>query len=175
MFFINFRLDSKNLREDSHGNMFVYGSTEKEVRSAKEALDLFEKGQKKRRVAQTQLNYESSRSHSIFTIRLVKCSPSSSDAIEIDVNRPCVVSQLSLVDLAGSERTARTGNTGERLREAGNINNSLMNLRVCIEKLRENQKYNRRGNVPYRTDKLTHLFRNFFEGTVMLHSFMDIL
>ena len=30
-----------------------------------------------------------------------------------------VISQFSLVDLAGSERTNRTGNNGERLREAG--------------------------------------------------------
>ena len=48
------------------------------------------------------------------------------------------VSQLSLVDLAGSERTKRTNNTGSRLREAGNINSSLMALRNCIEALREN-------------------------------------
>ena len=48
------------------------------------------------------------------------------------------VSQLSLVDLAGSERTKRTKNTGSRLREAGNINSSLMALRNCMEALREN-------------------------------------
>ena len=30
-----------------------------------------------------------------------------------------IVSQLSLVDLAGSERASRTGNEGERMREAG--------------------------------------------------------
>ena len=56
-----------------------------------------------------------------------------------DKNQICV-SQLSLVDLAGSERTSRTNSTGDRLREAGNINASLMTLRTCIETLRENQK-----------------------------------
>ena len=49
------------------------------------------------------------------------------------------MSQLSLVDLAGSERTSRTKSSGDRLREAGNINASLMTLRTCIEILRENQ------------------------------------
>ena len=49
------------------------------------------------------------------------------------------IGQLALVDLAGSERTGRTGSSGERLKEAGNINNSLMALRACIEALRENQ------------------------------------
>lgn len=41
-------------------------------------------------------------------------------------------SQLALVDLAGSERMARTGAGGERLREAGNINSSLMTLRRSV-------------------------------------------
>lgn len=35
--------------------------------------------------------------------------------------RVICVSQLSLVDLAGSERTNRSKNTGQRLREAGNL------------------------------------------------------
>lgn len=111
------KLESKSLREDSHGNMYVHGGTEKEVRNPKEALELFYRGQKRRRVAQTQLNFESSRSHSIFNIRLVRCSPADED--EVDDTKPCLVSQLALVDLAGSERTSRTGNTGDRLREAG--------------------------------------------------------
>ena len=51
------------------------------------------------------------------------------------------ISQLSMVDLAGSERTSRTNNDGERLREAGNINNSLMVLRTCLETLRDNQQH----------------------------------
>ena len=46
------------------------------------------------------------------------------------------------MDLAGSERTVRTQNTGDRLREAGQINQSLMTLRTCIETLRENQQSN---------------------------------
>jgi len=49
------------------------------------------------------------------------------------------VSQLSLVDLAGSERTSRTNSAGDRVREAGNINASLMVLRTCMETLRDNQ------------------------------------
>jgi kinesin family protein 20 len=36
------------------------------------------------------------------------------------------VSRLAVVDLAGSERTRNTGTTGDRLKEAGNINKSLM-------------------------------------------------
>lgn len=78
--------------------------------------------------------------------------------------RTVCVSQLSLVDLAGSERTNRTKNTGQRLREAGNINNSLMTLRSCLEILRENQMQGTSKMVPYRDSKLTHLFKNYFDG-----------
>ena len=50
-----------------------------------------------------------------------------------------VISQLSLVDLAGSERTNRTKNSGDRLKEAGQINKSLSVLKMCIDDLRDNQ------------------------------------
>jgi len=50
------------------------------------------------------------------------------------------VSRLTLVDLAGSERTKHTQTTGDRLREAGNINKSLMVLGQCMEVMRANQR-----------------------------------
>jgi kinesin family protein 20 len=42
------------------------------------------------------------------------------------------VSRLTLVDLAGSERTKHTHTTGDRLKEAGSINKSLMVLGQCM-------------------------------------------
>lgn len=52
----------------------------------------------------------------------------------------CVcVFRLALCDLAGSERCSRTHNTGERLKEAGNINSSLLTLGKCINAMRLNQ------------------------------------
>ena len=158
------KLTSKMLREDSYRNMYVHGAVEVEVKSPEEALETFYKGQKQRRVAETQLNIESSRSHSIFTLRVV-ATPM--DALGEDIlSSPhhLIVSQLALVDLAGSERTARTGNTGARLQEASKINQSLMTLRTCIETLRENQKTGGAKSVPYRDSRVTHLFRNYFEG-----------
>lgn len=47
---------------------------------------------------------------------------------------------------------------------SGNINNSLMTLRACLEILRENQINGTNKLVPYRESKLTHLFKNFFDG-----------
>ena len=60
------------LREDGNHNMYVHGCNEVEVKSPAEALEALYKGQKRRKVAHTSLNAESSRSHSIFTIRIVQ-------------------------------------------------------------------------------------------------------
>ncbi|KAM6426395.1 kinesin-like protein KIF23 isoform 6-T6 [Liasis olivaceus] len=155
---------SKILREDQNHNMYVAGCTEVEVKSTEEAFEVFWRGQKKRRIAHTQLNRESSRSHSVFLIKLAQ-APLNADGDNVLQERELIsLSQLSLVDLAGSERTNRTKAEGNRLREAGNINQSLMTLRTCIEALRENQTYGTNKMVPYRDSKLTHLFKNYFDG-----------
>jgi len=84
------------------------------------------------------------------------------------------VSRLAIVDLAGSERTRNTQTTGDRLKEAGNINKSLMVLGQCLEVLRANQQKmaaptpvggkKRLAMVPFRHSKLTEIFQNFFVG-----------
>lgn len=160
-------LQSKIIREDSSKTMFVHGVQEVEVKSMHEAIEAFQTGQKRKRVGHTLLNAESSRSHSVFTIRLVQAPTDSQGETVMQDRRTITVSQLSLVDLAGSERTNRTKNTGARLREAGNINNSLMTLRTCLEVLRENQSISSTGvqrKVPYRDAKITHLFKSYFDG-----------
>ncbi|XP_053684824.1 kinesin-like protein KIF23 [Sabethes cyaneus] len=157
-------MQSKMVREDGNRNMFVHGVTEIEVKTMEEALDVFVVGQKRKRVGHTILNAESSRSHSVFTIRLVQAPVDSQGEHVVQDRANVTISQLSLVDLAGSERTNRTGNTGQRLREAGNINNSLMTLRTCLEILRENQMTGSSKKVPYRDSKITHLFKNYFDG-----------
>lgn len=83
------------------------------------------------------------------------------------------------MDLAGSERSKNTKTTGERLKEAGNINKSLMVLGQCMEALRNNQKrqqalssqtrttlmpYGKISIVPFRHSKLTEIFQDFFTG-----------
>ncbi|XP_023930763.1 kinesin-like protein KIF23 [Lingula anatina] len=156
--------NSKILREDGDRSMYVSNCTEVEVKSAEEAFDVLLKGQKRRKVAHTALNTESSRSHSVFNIRLVQAplDPLGEEVLQ-DKSRVCS-SQLALVDLAGSERLVRTNNVGDRLREAGNINQSLMALRACMDALRENQLLGANKMVPYRDSKLTHLFKNYFDG-----------
>jgi hypothetical protein len=80
-------------------------------------------------------NDVSSRSHSVFNIKLVPNRGSATDPTDPSQ----VYSKLAIVDLAGSERALKTRATGERLKEASNINVSLMNLGRCLEALRWNQ------------------------------------
>ncbi|KAM8782266.1 kinesin-like protein KIF23 isoform 4-T4 [Rhynchonycteris naso] len=155
---------SKLLREDKNHNMYIAGCTEVEVKSTEEAFEVFWRGQKRRRIANTHLNRESSRSHTVFNIKLVQAPLDADGDNVLQEKEQITISQLSLVDLAGSERTNRTKAEGNRLREAGNINQSLMTLRTCMEVLRENQIYGTNKMVPYRDSKLTHLFKNYFDG-----------
>ncbi|KAH8861099.1 Kinesin-like protein KIF23 [Schistosoma japonicum] len=169
-------LTTRILREDTQRNVYVYGGVEVEVKSAEEALNVFSTGLKRRRIGQTALNTESSRSHCVFTIRLVRTDYDTKYDEAVQDKESVVISQLCLVDLAGSERTSRTGTHGNRLKEASNINNSLMNLRKCIKALRDIQTNGNKSRgtattpvgytrvVPYRDARLTYLFKNFFEG-----------
>lgn len=160
-------LQSKAIRKDFQNNMYVNGVVEVEVKSAAETFELFHLGQKRKRMAHTTLNAESSRSHSVFNIRLVQLQQlvqNNQGQQMIPDQNLLKVSQLSLVDLAGSERTNRTQNIGMRLKETGSINNSLMSLRACLEILRENQLTGSNKLVPYRDSRLTFLFKNYFEG-----------
>jgi hypothetical protein len=66
------------------------------------------------------------------------------------------VSRLSLVDLAGSERTKHTQTTGDRLREAGSINKSLMVLGQCMEVLTTQSLCQRTSNLAIRSCERTN-------------------
>ncbi|GAA6003651.1 hypothetical protein JCM10207_003528 [Rhodosporidiobolus poonsookiae] len=146
------------------GAKVVGGLREVRVMNAEDAHKVLHQGQSNRRVFSTLANRASSRSHSIFTLKLVRVplGLSASQTAE-----HTVVSKFSVVDLAGSERVVNTQTTGERLKEAGSINKSLMVLGQCMEVLRKNQE---RGEgrkpaiVPFRHSKLTEMFQSFFTG-----------
>uniref|UniRef100_A0A1I7UM49 Kinesin-like protein n=1 Tax=Caenorhabditis tropicalis TaxID=1561998 RepID=A0A1I7UM49_9PELO len=160
-------LSKRELRHDRQQQIYVDGAKEVEVSSSEEALEVFCLGEERRRVSSTLLNKDSSRSHSVFTIKLVMAPRAydSKNVYPVMDSSQIIVSQMCLVDLAGSERAKRTQNAGERLAEANSINQSLMNLRQCIDVLRRNQKSNSNmEQVPYRQSKLTHLFKNYLEG-----------
>ncbi|XP_068698526.1 kinesin-like protein KIF20A isoform X2 [Montipora foliosa] len=146
------------LGDDTNGNPYIKGLREIYVSNADEAYKILKIGQKNLRIASTRLNQNSSRSHCIFSIKVLRV---------VDVDDPHVarVSRLSFVDLAGSERYSKTQSKGDRLKEAGNINTSLMTLGKCLDYLRYNQRNPSQPLIiPFRESKLTRLFQAFFCG-----------
>ncbi|NWY74259.1 KI20A protein, partial [Erithacus rubecula] len=144
--------------EDQGGNCYIKDLKWINVQSTEEACRLLKIGNKNRSFACTRMNEQSSRSHSIFSIRLLKLT---------DEHQPRVlgVSELSFCDLAGSERCNKTHVFGDRLKEAGNINNSLHILGKCIAALKQNQNPKMKPSyIPFRESKLTRLFQPFFCG-----------
>ncbi|NXK07090.1 KI20A protein, partial [Herpetotheres cachinnans] len=145
--------------EDQGGNSYIKDLKWINVQSTEEACKILKIGNKNRSFACTRMNEQSSRSHSIFSIRLLKLTS--------DEHQPRVlgVSELSFCDLAGSERCNKTQAFGDRLKEAGNINNSLHILGKCIAALKQNQNPKMKPNyIPFRESKLTRLFQPFFCG-----------
>lgn len=145
---------------EGQGDVFIAGLREIRVGCAEDALRVMAMGQRNRVVGATRSNTESSRSHCLFSIKLVRFASSAPQT-------PLQVTNLSVVDLAGSERSKKTAAAGGRLKEAGNINTSLLTLGKCLEAVRHNQQHPRTNQklVPYRESKLTRLFKNFFEGS----------
>ncbi|CAK7302269.1 Kinesin-like protein KIF20B [Vulpes lagopus] len=145
------------LSQDVKGYSFIKDLQWIQVSDSKEAYRLLKLGIKHQSVAFTKLNNASSRSHSIFTIRILQIEDS-------EMPHVMRVSELCLCDLAGSERTMKTQNEGERLRETGNINTSLLTLGKCINVLKNSEKSKFQQHVPFRESKLTHYFQSFFNG-----------
>uniref|UniRef100_A0A8C5N137 Kinesin family member 20B n=1 Tax=Leptobrachium leishanense TaxID=445787 RepID=A0A8C5N137_9ANUR len=153
----SYKRKTLKLTQDIKGFSFVKDIQWIQVSDAKEACRILSLGKKFQSIAFTKLNSSSSRSHSIFTVRLLKIE---------DAGTPRVmkVSELALCDLAGSERCTKTQNEGERLKESGNINTSLLILGKCINALKNSQLSKVHQHVPYRESKLTHYLQSFFTG-----------
>ncbi|OQS04594.1 carboxy terminal motor kinesin, partial [Thraustotheca clavata] len=148
--------EAKAVREDCNLGVFVQDLIEKQVNNPTEALEYVNIGGKNRTTAATAMNRESSRSHSVFTIKLVQM---------IDDHGLSLIRQstLHLVDLAGSEKQSQTGALGLRLKEATQINRSLSTLGNVINALVEVSSGIKR-HVNYRDSKLTFLLREALGG-----------
>lgn len=144
------------LREDLKKGVYIENCVEEIVSTSEEALKLFLRGVSMRHVSATSMNHESSRSHAIFTLYI---SSKREESGIIDYRE----SRFNLVDLAGSERQGLTGTAGIRLKEAGNINKSLLALSNVINALAEISN-GRSRHVHYRDSKLTFLLKDSLGG-----------
>ena len=102
---------------EKDGNTFLANCTEINVVNLSEVLGLIKKGQTTRKVAATNMNEKSSRSHAVFTAFIRTMT------VHKDGKKVMRSSRFHIVDLAGSERVKDTGNVeGVRLKELCNIN-----------------------------------------------------
>ncbi|KAK2459328.1 hypothetical protein APHAL10511_008653 [Amanita phalloides] len=136
--------------------------------------------QSRRSVAATLVNERSSRSHSVFTLRISgvnvgignvgKADLFSTTGTYIGGTGERCEGCLNLVDLAGSERLNVSFAPGviadkERVRETQNINKSLSALGDVIAALGERgEAAGANKHIPYRNSKLTYLLQNSLSG-----------
>nr|XP_034961783.1 kinesin-like protein KIF20A [Zootoca vivipara]XP_034961784.1 kinesin-like protein KIF20A [Zootoca vivipara] len=147
------------LCEDQTGNPYVKDLNWINVQDAAEAWKLLKLGRRNQSFASTHMNQHSSRSHSVFSIRILHLQGSTSSS-----GMEPKISEMSLCDLAGSER-CKEQRVGDRMKEANNINTSLHTLGRCITLLRQNQQARlKQSVVPFRDSKLTRVFQGFFTG-----------
>ncbi|XP_032903955.1 kinesin-like protein KIF17 [Amblyraja radiata] len=142
------------LKEHPEKGIYVKDLSMHTVHSVTECEKIMDIGWGNRAVGYTLMNKDSSRSHSIFTIHLEMCSIDDNGKDHIRVGK------LNLVDLAGSERQAKTGATGDRLKEATKINLSLSALGNVISALVDG----RSKHIPYRDSKLTRMLQDSLGG-----------
>ncbi|KXJ16301.1 Kinesin-5 [Exaiptasia diaphana] len=93
------------------------------VDNEKQVLSLLKTAAQNRSVGATKWNERSSRSHSLFILKI---------SGENTITDEKCQGTLNLIDLAGSERISQSGAEGKRLKETKNINTSLSNLSNVI-------------------------------------------
>lgn len=143
--------DNLPVHEEKNRGVYVKGLLEIYVSSVQEVFEVMRRGGNARAVAATNMNQESSRSHSIFVITITQKN------VETGSSKS---GQLFLVDLAGSEKVGKTGASGQTLEEAKKINKSLSALGMVINALTDGKS----SHIPYRDSKLTRILQESLGG-----------
>ena len=137
------------------GQPVVVGATRQQIGSHSELFALLKRGNEARIVASTAMNDVSSRSHSIFSLKLTTLDARVGTRTQ---------SILHLCDLAGSESVGKTNVGGLQLAEAGMINKSLCTLALVINKLTDTRKGAGDAHIPYSSSMLTRILRASLGG-----------
>lgn len=143
--------DNLPVHEEKNRGVYVKGLLEVYVASVDEVYEVMRRGGDARAVSATNMNAESSRSHSIFVITVGQKNIT---------NGSVKSGQLFLVDLAGSEKVGKTGASGQTLEEAKKINKSLSALGMVINSLTDGKS----SHIPYRDSKLTRILQESLGG-----------
>ncbi|OLY85643.1 Kinesin-like protein KIF1B [Smittium mucronatum] len=137
---------SLKVREHPTFGPYIEDITKAAVSSIGEIMDVLITGNDKRITAFTNINSVSSRSHAVFSIKLVQNIYNSDKNSIVET-----VSNISLVDLAGSEKLHMTGATDLRMREGISINKSLTTLSKVTSALAANSLTSTNTSSPTRS------------------------
>ncbi|KAJ3503483.1 hypothetical protein NMY22_g18236 [Coprinellus aureogranulatus] len=143
--------DNLQVHEEKSKGVYVKNLSDYYVSSAQEVYEIMRTGGAARVVTATNMNAESSRSHSIFLISIQQKDT------ETGAQK---TGNLYLVDLAGSEKVGKTGASGQTLEEAKKINKSLSALGMVINALTDGKA----KHIPYRDSKLTRILQESLGG-----------
>ncbi|EGG23788.1 kinesin-14 [Cavenderia fasciculata] len=149
-----------DIRHEGTSITHISNLTTVKVCKAEDVFELLGIASKNRAVAKTLCNDRSSRSHSVFQLR-IKGTNSITGIKTMGI--------LNLIDLAGSERLSKSGASGDRLKETQSINKSLSCLSDVISALA-----NKEQHIPYRNSKLTYLLQNSLGGNSKTLMFVNI-
>lgn len=148
-------LDPKKINlqvhEDKEKGVFIGDVTETYVTEAYEVYQIMQLGNENRAIGVTDMNKQSSRSHSCFILTITQNNAATFQ---------CKTGKLYLVDLAGSEKISKTHATGQTLDEAKKINKSLSALGMVINSLTDGKS----KHIPYRDSKLTRILQESLGG-----------
>ncbi|KAH7077116.1 kinesin motor domain-containing protein [Paraphoma chrysanthemicola] len=164
------------LREDSKRGVYATPLKEEIVQSPTQLLRVIARGDNARRVAGTQFNARSSRSHAVVQIVVESRERAPAPTGNLANNKRSAiipggvrVSTLSLIDLAGSEKAA---DNKERRTEGSHINKSLLTLGTVIAQLSTDKEKSEKGSnqkhLPYRDSKLTRLLQPALSGNSLV-------
>ncbi|TFJ85980.1 hypothetical protein NSK_002800 [Nannochloropsis salina CCMP1776] len=171
---------SLSIREDPRKGVYLEAH-ESIITDFDSIMTALKTGSRHRRVESTAMNERSSRSHTIFRMIVEsKARPAQSPALapaaeaeganpgpspgDGDMDGAVLVATLNLVDLAGSESVRHTGATGNRAKEGGKINQSLLTLSRVIHALGQD------GSVHkgFRDSKLTRILQPSLSGNAKM-------
>ena len=148
---------SLDLRDTPERGATVQGLQRIEVKNTDNVMDLLREGNLRRKTEPTEANAVSSRSHAVLEINVSRRARARGYKSET------VLGKLALVDLAEANARPETLNVGQKLRDGGNINRSLLALANCINAL--GKKNGGQGvYVPFRNSKLTRLLKDGLSG-----------
>lgn len=179
-------LKELKIQTDRETQDFAINPTIITCQNPSDARRILDEGLKNNTTTSTNLNKQSSRGHTIITIRPVL----KNQAEEHDV----IGDSITLIDLAGIERTKTSAVTGKSMRESVSINTSISAVLQCLRAINhihgKNNSHSHTYNhddienmspaqqniitskqtsrtskhIPYRQNKLTMLLQPLFSG-----------